>query len=90
MREISFNVKAEFQKYLKRVGLPDLKPGSIQYIEIQRGFYAGFGAAFAILQEVGLDDEMSDEEGDRIFSALHRQVEEFWKVESERNPQKEN
>ena len=83
MREISYNAKAEFAKYLKRVELSNLDPQSVQYIELRRAFFGGLSAAFVMVQEMA-DTDVSDKEGERILVSLQVQLETFWNEECQR------
>lgn len=64
--------------------LPGFSKDSVQYTEMRKTFYAGFGQCLlASRYEIG-HQKRTDQEGAEIFQALLEEVDRFWREEQKR------
>lgn len=76
---MKLSVESEFQKYLARVLPKGTVLARVQYVEMRRAFFAGFGQAL-----LGVRDEatkLNEQAGAAMLEGLLDEVNSFWKAQ---------
>lgn len=64
--------------------IPEVPRESIQYGEMRKAFYAGFGQCLLVVQQEIGHEARPDQEGAEAFQKLLEETLEFWSAEQKR------
>lgn len=70
-------IQSQWEQYYTRTMKPSgIKPGSVQYEETKRAFYAGAGSYFAILMEV--TNNLSEDAAAGVLKGVSEELKTFF------------
>lgn len=76
------SMQGMFLKYLEKAGLKGLNPGSVQYVELRRSFFAGSGQMLLTISN-DLILSLPENEYDKIIDDVSTEVAKFLTAEKE-------
>lgn len=76
---MKFDLKQEYQNYLKLIGLAEWNMHPVQIQETKRAFYGGCGQMIMLVSQTA---DLSEDEAMKVLTDLERQIAVFWAEQS--------